>query len=965
MVTKKHVFCLCVIVCCVLTGSAAFANDPNLPNYTPTGEQGYSEMEGGISLGFDPDDYDFLVYDCSSGEIQGAMDVLGLSYTLRNKSNPVTSQDLIDYDILIVGWKAGSADDTDGLDPAVIEQGITGRVILTGHDTDWHTVNDSGNDQWAAETFLSQSIGYILEGSGTGLLAHGEYVVGYDWLPESWGIEVTDGLALEDVTAFTQDGIDSGIFDDLTPEDMSDWENSFHNTFTDWGDGFVSFELGKVNDVDSVITIAATVNPYGFPFGKEDDVDESDCRSPEEEITYTICWENSTDQTFTEAWIIDYLPSGVYYPGAYWRLDPNMALIPPDPAYDPNTHSYAWEIGTVAPNDANCVTLTVTVNYKAEPGMYLHNVAEIWAGDTLLTKATEDTPVCCWDTTDPNIIFVDKNSRGNNNGTSWGDAYTDLQDGLERARESICFDRFIICVAQGTYKPNNTPDESFVLPDNCQMYGGFRSGGSDFGERNPKKYRTILAGQIDEQRRADTVVTMGDETLLDGFTVTGAATFGKNIYGSGVDFTIENCTVEKSEGYGIRSTNGDITIKWCEIRNNELDGIRHQGNGFTLTVENTQIRQNMRYGVRSQNSTPTIKNSVVSENDLAKEGRQGIRLITPTYSPVLHNNTIAHNKAAGISFVDNSTINDPNDKDWPDVQNCILWYNNMAAETPVQFAGFRKDRIYYSCIYDPNSDDLNLDDNDNFSANPKFAYHDPNNVHLAYDSPCKDRGNPDLSYDDQVDMDSEDRKVGEDVDVGADELYSCDEYYSEDDFYNALDWNADGVVNMYEFSEFSSAWLSHDPNDPAWISDPNLVDPGDSAAWSVKCNLDDTGNSEYVIDLADLVVFASETPWLWEACWRDNYIEMYGMMRGGGESMFGLGGGQEMMESTPAGFEDEEQSVYANMSKQELALFVKGIYELIEQLEIWIEEDLEDTGSAMEIIDHLEAMLVEIQESRQ
>ncbi len=60
----------------------------------------------------------------------------------------------------------------------------------------------------------------------------------------------------------------------------------------------------------------------------------------------------------------------------------------------------------------------------------------------------------------------------------------------------------------------------------------------------------------------------------------------------------------------------------------------------------------------------------------------------------------------------------------------------------------------------------------NFSANPKFAYHDPNNVHLAYDSPCKDRGNPDMSYDDQVDMDSEDRKVGEAVDVGADELFS-------------------------------------------------------------------------------------------------------------------------------------------------------------------------------------------------
>jgi hypothetical protein len=493
------------------------------------------------------------------------------------------------------------------------------------------------------------------------------------------------------------------------------------------------------------------------------------------------------------------------------------------------------------------------------------------------------------------------------------------------------------------------------------MYGGFMSGGSDLGERKPKKYRTILAGRLDEQTRADTVVTMGDETRLDGFTVTGAADYG--VYGDGVDFTIENGIVEKNEGYGIRSNNGDVMIKWCQINNNELHGILHQGEGFTLTIENSQIRKNNEYGIYCVNSTPTVKNSVVLENDLLREGRQGIRMINPTYNPVLHNNTIAYNKAAGISFVDNGDITgNPNNLDYPDVQNCILWRNNAAAEMPVQFAGFNEDCIYHSCIYDPNND-LSLD-NYNFRDDPKFAYYDPNNVHIAYDSPCKDKGNPGLSYGEQVDMDSESRVVGDYVDVGADELYSCDGDYSEDDFYNALDWNADGVVNMQEISGFSSAWLSHDPGEPG------LADANDAVNWNSACNLDDTGDSEYIIDLADLVVFASETPWLWEACWRDNYIEMYGMMMGGGEAMFGLGAEEVMMESVPASSEEtsyveEEQNVYADKSEQELALFVKGIYELIEQLEIWIEEDLDDTESAKEIIGHLEAMLQDIKESRQ
>ena len=292
----------------------------------------------------------------------------------------------------------------------------------------------------------------------------------------------------------------------------------------------------------------------------------------------------------------------------------------------------------------------------------------------------------------------------------------------------------------------------------------------------------------------------------------------------------------------------------------------------------------------------------------------------------------------------------PNDRDWPDVQNCILWYNNEGNE---QVSGFEQDVHASYCFIQ----DCNEEGTTNFSDNPKFAYHDPNNVHLAYDSPCKDAGNQELSYDDQVDMDSEDRVVGDYVDVGADELYSCDGDYSEDDFYNALDWNADGVINMHEFSKFSSAWLTEDPNAPWQPTDPSLIDN-----WNATCNLDPNGTSAYTIDLADLVVFASETPWLWQACWRDNYIEMYGMMMGGG--------GEGMMESMAAGFEEssyeyEEQNVYADMSEQELALFVKGIYEMIEQLEIWIEEDLEDADSAVEILGHLEIMLVDIKESRQ
>jgi hypothetical protein len=118
--------------------------------------------------------------------------------------------------------------------------------------------------------------------------------------------------------------------------------------------------------------------------------------------------------------------------------------------------------------------------------------------------------------------------------------------------------------------------------------------------------------------------------------------------------------------------------------------------------------------------------------------------------------------------------------------------------------------------------------------------------------------------------------------MGAYEL-TCDMNVS-----NLYDWNADGVVNLQEYVNFSRAWLAHDPNDPAWIADPNLADPNLSEGWyewKHKFNLDDTGDSAYRIDLADLLMFLEEAPWLWTACWRTDLQPEMRMTGFGGEQM--------------------------------------------------------------------------------
>ena len=915
-------------VCVASTTTGNIVPDPNLPIILSAPV---------VELDFNPEDYSFLVYDGQGDEasIQQAMPLLGITnFDVRTASNPVTLSDLASHDILIVGWNVNA--NTNGLVPSILESGIDGRILLTGHDADYHTVNGPE----AGKTFLAQVIEYILQAPGTGLVVLAEAPTTFPWLPEAWGITATNNGSAT-VDSFTQDGLDSGVFDDLTPVLMSNWGQSYHNTFTEWGPFFVPFELGGALG-DEVITIATVYDVSGLAFDKVDDVDDLDCRGLDDEITYTISWQNDTEHTFYNVEVVDLLPAGVTHPDGMWSLDPNGVLLPPDPAYDSDEHSYTWQIGTVGPGDSGYVELTVTVNEKAEPGMSVHNVAWFVANGLWLIKAEEDTAICCWDTGD--IIYVDQTAAdGNNNGVSWPDAYTDLHRALARAAESGCATSYTVYVAQGIY---DAGEGGFGLADNLAMYGGFEIGGTDFADRDFERYETILYGNeviISDPNSHVGTVTMGADTLVDGFTITDSGTYG--IYSSGSDFTVENCVVENSKLQGINAVDGDVVVKWCQIRSNTKEGLYHVGEGYTVNLENCKIVGNKRYGLRIEHSTPTIKNCVISNNGSGDSSYQGIRIIQPASAPILWNNTILHNEKSGILFFEN----DPNATNEPDIQNCILWYNNDGGS---QLAGI--DLTQYSCVYDPVDDpngvDFSLDAYENFSGNPGFAYGDPNDfIHLAYDSPCIDKGSGLLTYTDQLDIDGEDRVYGTYADIGADEVYSCDGDLTEDDIYNPLDFNSDGIVNYFEFAGFADSWGMID-------TDPN---------WS---GLD--ARYDYVVDgeinINDLAYWADS--WCWIACWKQSQMDSFGSiaMAMGGESMPVLSEAEGMMAPMSMGFAMEPIAVIepepVEKTEQELALFVKGIYEVIEYVDVCIDEDVENSENLDDLKAFLKDVLLEIKD---
>ena len=159
------------------------------------------------------------------------------------------------------------------------------------------------------------------------------------------------------------------------------------------------------------------------------------------------------------------------------------------------------------------------------------------------------------------------------------------------------------------------------------------------------------------------------------------------------------------------------------------------------------------------------------------------------------------------------------------------------------------------------------------------------------------------------------------------------------------DWNFDGAINMEEFFYFSEAWLTHDPNDPVCIADPNQCDSNAFANWNPICDLDISGTSEYVIDLADMVVFIEDN-WLWEACWRDGFISAMSVMAGGGESMMMMP--MSMESSAPVIVEQEAPTL-----EEQAAQLLKTLDWLDE---IWLDPEVQEAIGEEDWLDFVESV---------
>ena len=136
------------------------------------------------------------------------------------------------------------------------------------------------------------------------------------------------------------------------------------------------------------------------------------------------------------------------------------------------------------------------------------------------------------------VIYVDDDAVGANDGSSWIDAFSDLQDAITMAQAGD-----EIHVAQGIYTPTQDPldrDATFQLKDGVSIIGGYAGLTGMYPDfHHTKFFATILSGDIDynddgmdpnskegNSRHVVTCTGPGNAAVLDGVTITGGYTGG-------------------------------------------------------------------------------------------------------------------------------------------------------------------------------------------------------------------------------------------------------------------------------------------------------------------------------------------------------------------------------------------------------------------------------------------------------
>jgi len=310
------------------------------------------------------------------------------------------------------------------------------------------------------------------------------------------------------------------------------------------------------------------------------------------------------------------------------------------------------------------------------------------------------------------ILYVDVDAIGANNGTSWTNAFTDLQAALSAANP-VTPDTVEIWVAEGTYKPTDgiTRTLSFQLKNNVSLYGGFVGTETDRSQRNVAAYPTILSGDL--QGNDTTNINPGDTSradnsyhvvrdaggtavsTLDGFTITGGNANGSGdlnkgggMFSTGTGIVVQNIIFKYNtalnNGAGLYNASGNPALDNVTFLVNRAS---YNGGGMYSTSTNAVSLTDVAFfgnaasngaGLYVDGMALTLVNAVFSGNVADYDGggiASNVALLTLINTTFSANTAISNQNSRGgglANYIGNTAV----------IANTIFW-GNQAPNDPL------------------------------------------------------------------------------------------------------------------------------------------------------------------------------------------------------------------------------------------------------------------------------------------
>lgn len=484
-------------------------------------------------------------------------------------------------------------------------------------------------------------------------------------------------------------------------------------------------------------------------------------------------------------------------------------------------------------------------------------------------------------------VYVDWGAEGAEDGTSWTDAYSDLQDAIDDANSMASGETMEIWVAEGTYK-----GQFQVIPDGgaVWIYGGFDGTETSLANRAGLYNSTVLSGDTgtanDRTDNEDTIVylgssstTAGSNTILDGFKITLADnhittnTFSGAVHVGKTTANIRNCTFidnyNANSGGAIRGDQSPANVNVIRISDcTFIDNYTNINGGAICCIETGVYAYNCTFignlatdyiPDRSPSSGTNdrqggalfiqrtganrVFNCVFYDNEATDDGG-AIYIDEQAFNP---NNTHAPISEFGSCTITNNIADNEGQGIWlkgrTRVTNSVIWNNSGSASDEIFIhTSTMSSPVVYSNI------DGGLSGTGNINSDPLFYNASSNDFRFGPGSPSFNAGSNSYILSDILDLD-DDSTTTEDTPYDLGYLVSGSIVYFPRVMDSTIDQGAyevcpaDSDMNRSLTGADYNTWLSAWNGGNYTIGDVNnnqMLDVGDGTTWaayySAGCN---------------------------------------------------------------------------------------------------------------------------------